>query len=104
MNDYVTRKSELYMRAAQSLSRVKPHYETQSRSGNNRTWWSDEVPRSRRNSWTSEPSTADGPENEGDGDSGAAETRDTAQTSQWSSGTGWSSWQARPTETTWNWN
>ena len=60
INSYVTRKTEIYMRARQALRRLKPHQEAQVT--NARTTPSVTAPPSRRMSWTSETegATAEG--------------------------------------------
>ncbi|CAE7627786.1 unnamed protein product [Symbiodinium sp. CCMP2456] len=89
INDYVTRKSELYMRAQQALSRVRPHQETTppagtgTREGN----WS----RGRRSSWTSEATTTTAPDGDDDADDAAT---DAGTTWNWEDSNQRGGWQA----------
>ena len=53
INSYVTRKTEIYMRARQALHRLKPHQEAQVTKART-TPSSAPAPSSRRSSWTSE--------------------------------------------------
>ena len=116
INDYVTRKSEIYLRAQQALNRVRPHHDTASTAPTDPTYRG-----MRRSSWTSEATTTtmegdDGP------DGSVTETaateadpfqrgRDNAQDHRnwwnpyyggWSSygGQGW--WQGHGAQ--WSWN
>ncbi|CAE7322715.1 unnamed protein product [Symbiodinium sp. CCMP2592] len=65
INDYVTRKSEIYMRVPQALNRIRPHQEKPT-TGMNREWGSSGR---RRSSWTSEmtaTTTAEGDDEDQD--------------------------------------
>ncbi|OLP94111.1 hypothetical protein AK812_SmicGene23906 [Symbiodinium microadriaticum] len=107
MNDYVTRKTEAYMRASQALKRVQPHYERGAQPHSQ----GDDQPRPRRGSddnsswgwsrqWT--------PANEADEPSGGVEetTEASTEASTTAAATGtsehpwtttwWSSWDTRP--------
>ncbi|CAE7366564.1 unnamed protein product [Symbiodinium sp. CCMP2456] len=89
INDYVTRKSELYMRAQQALSRVRPHQETTppadtgTREGN----WT----RGRRSSWTSEATTTTAPDGDDEADDAAT---DAGTTWNWEDSNSRGGWQA----------
>jgi len=54
INSYVTRKTEIYMRARQALRRLKPHQEAQGTTARNATSTTHLAYGSRRSSWTSE--------------------------------------------------
>ncbi|CAE7406995.1 RE2, partial [Symbiodinium sp. KB8] len=109
INDYVTRKSELYMRAQQALSRVRPHQEATATAG----LGSGDGFRGtqRRSSWTSETTTTTVPEGDDVADEAATETGTTwnwegaSQGGGWTSGPTWggysgpSWWQS----SSWNW-
>ncbi|CAE7649132.1 unnamed protein product [Symbiodinium sp. CCMP2592] len=79
INDYITRKSEIYTRAQQALSRVRPHHEPRTvptNEGRGNPYYA------RRSSWSSEATTTVGEAAEDDDQ----ETTDGAATSepQWS--------------------
>ena len=116
MNDYITRKTEAYMRACQALKRVQPHYENPPRasraqgrrhSGDGAAWsWSRQ--------WTPLSEGGSGPREDGaanveDDGNHAAESeantsttathRDTRSHHDWWAPS-WTSWGA----TSWSWN
>ncbi|CAE7474699.1 unnamed protein product, partial [Symbiodinium sp. KB8] len=109
INDYVTRKSELYMRAQQALSRVRPHQEATATAG----LGSGDGFRGtqRRSSWTSETTTTTVPEGDDVADEAATDTGTTWNWEGASQGGGWTSsptwggysgpswWQS----SSWNW-
>ena len=103
MNDYVTRKSELYLRASQSLKRVQPHYAKQAPSDPSKHSRQGDWTSSRRSSWASEPSTTDVPDPEADDAAVSAATQETTDTARWSTGQEWT-WQPWSTYNSWNWN
>ncbi|CAE7633802.1 RE1, partial [Symbiodinium sp. CCMP2456] len=107
INEYVTRKSEIYMRAQQALHRVKPHQEPATYRVSREAGY----PGHRRSSWTSETTTTAA---DGDEDEPEASTENT-QNPSWdasSSYSGWGGmggyWNGAPysnwwSSSTWNW-
>ena len=84
INEYVTRKSEIYMRAQQALNRVKPHQEPATSRVPREAGYSGQ----RRSSWTSETTTTAADGDEGDTE---AQTEDT-QAAAWDANSSYSSW------------
>ena len=93
INDYVTRKSELYMRAQQALNRVRPHQEAATTAGTGS--WEGSRSQQRRSSWTSEATTTTAPEGDDDAEEAATETgtawtwEGAYQGGGWTGGTSW---------------
>ncbi|CAE7708262.1 unnamed protein product [Symbiodinium sp. CCMP2456] len=103
MNEYITRKSEVYTRACQALRRVAPHQARATRTPMRTT--------SRRSSWDySEPGPDTGAEEEGEPDTGdgAEASSTTASTPAWETG-GWGlhdwnpHWQGSWWSSNWQW-
>ena len=104
MNDYITRKTEAYMRASQALRRVQPHYERGGArpAGEDRPWQrrlsDDYSSRTWSRQWTQEENpheddaaTATEAEATTETTTTRASTEPDRQLTQWN--TGWSSWQ-----------
>eukprot|EP00439_Symbiodinium_sp_Y106_P064324 s93_g10.t1 len=96
INDYVTRKSELYMRAQQALGRVRPHHEASATTSPG--YPGSGYGQSRRNSWASEATTTTY-DQEDQNEDGETETtwdwNSASQAGSWSwSGYGWPSYNA----------
>ena len=91
MNEYVTRKSEIYLRAQQALGRVRPHHEPREPRGN----YEYQAPNmSRRTSWTSEATSTTADDQEENRDEAGTEvgygSHQSWQTG-WSGGSGYGS-------------
>ncbi|CAE7222926.1 unnamed protein product [Symbiodinium microadriaticum] len=94
MNEYITRKTEAYMRASQALKRVQPHYERDDQGRPGGTWTSSrrssyEAPTSWSRQWTpanEEPAAAAG---EAEASTEATDTP-AGERDQWSGQ--WSTW------------
>ncbi|CAE7537598.1 RE2 [Symbiodinium sp. CCMP2456] len=84
INEYVTRKSEIYMRAQQALNRVKPHQEAAAPRVSREAGYSGR----RRSSWTSDATTT---AVDGDDDEPDASTENT-QPSTWDSQGSYGGW------------
>ena len=97
MNDYITRKSEVYLRACQALRRVAPH---QGRPSNH-------APRmaSRRSSWDYSESTQEPVQEAEAAEDNAEASTTTASTSAWETGNhDWNPyWQHSWWGTNWQW-
>ncbi|CAE7632197.1 unnamed protein product, partial [Symbiodinium microadriaticum] len=110
IKDYVTRKSELYMRAQQVLSRVRPHQEPAATTSLGA--WEGSRGAQRRSSWTSEATTTttvpegDEPTEETATEAGTTwNWEDASQSGGWTGGPAWggyygpSWWQS----SSWSW-
>ncbi|CAE7660472.1 RE1, partial [Symbiodinium sp. CCMP2456] len=84
INEYVTRKSEIYMRAQQALNRVKPHQEVAASRVSREAGYSVR----RRSSWTSDATTT---AVDGDDDDAEASTENT-QSATWDSQGSYGGW------------
>ena len=98
MNEYVTRKSELYLKASQSLQRVRPHYDN---SGLQSYSWPGETQMSRRSSWASEPGVPEASEADAADPAAQTTTGGSATDSRWSSGRPWT-WQSWYNDGSWH--